>query len=135
MDLCPRALSPDPEKVLVSIKAAAQQMPSLGGATLANTQAAALIESSQPGKALEMLENELRKKSDPNLLALAGVAAWRSDDPQRALVYWKNSLDMQPNHDLERLYHRVEKETAGDQSTAKLYGLSVLLRYDATLVP
>jgi hypothetical protein len=31
--------------------------------------------------------------------------------------------------------HRVEKETAGDQSTAKLYGLRVLLRYDANLVP
>jgi hypothetical protein len=126
---------PDPEKVLVSIKTAAQQMPSLAGATLANTQAAALIESSQPGKALEMLENELRVKTDPTTLALAGVAAWRSDDPQRALVYWKNSLAIQPNPDLERLYRRVEKETTGDQSTAKLYGLRVLLRYDATFVP
>jgi hypothetical protein len=126
---------PDPVKVLGSIKAAAEQMPSLGGATLANSQAAALIESSQPVKALELLENELRKKNDPTTLALAGVAAWRSDDPQRALVYWKNSLEMQPNPDLERLYHRVEKETTGDLSTAKLYGLRVLLRYDANLVP
>jgi hypothetical protein len=126
---------PDPEKVLGSIKQAAQKMASLGGATLANSQAAALIESSQPGKALELLENELRQKNDPTTLALAGVAAWRSDDPQRALVYWKNSLDMQPNPDLERLYRRVEKETAGDLSTAKLYGLRVLLRYDATFVP
>jgi hypothetical protein len=125
----------DPERVLGSIKAAAQSRPSLGGATLANSQAAALIESSQPAKALELLENELRQRNDPTTLALAGVAAWRSDDPQRALVYWKNSLDMQPNEDLERLYRRVEKETVGDQSTAKLYGLRVLLRYDASLVP
>ncbi len=42
---------------------------------------------------------------------------------------------MQPNPDLERLYRRVEKETTGDQSTAKLFGLRVLLRYDATFVP
>lgn len=126
---------PDPEKVLGSIKAAAAQMPSLAGVTLANSQAAALIESSQPAKALELLENELRKKNDPTTLALAGVAAWRSDDPQRALIYWRNSLEMQPNSDLERLYRRVEKEATGDQSTAKLYGLRVLLRYDATLVP
>ncbi len=63
------------------------------------------------------------------------MAAWKSDDPQRALIYWKNSLAMTPNPDLERLYHRVEKETNGDQSTAKLYGLRVLLRYDAALVP
>ena len=125
----------DANQVLNAIKAAALQMPSLAGASTVGTQATGLIESSQPTKALELLENELRKKSDPNLLALAGVAAWRSDDPQRALVYWKDSLEMQPNHDLERLYHRIEKETAGDQSTAKLYGLSVLLRYDATLVP
>src|ERR1700691_4555061 len=46
---------PDPERVLGSIKQAAQKMPSLGGATLANSQAAELIESSQPGKALELL--------------------------------------------------------------------------------
>jgi hypothetical protein len=126
---------PDPEKVLGSIKAAAQQMPSLAGATLATSQAAALLDSSQPAKALELLENELRKQSDPTTLALAGIAAWRSDDAQRALIYWKNSLEMQPNPDLERLYRHVEKETTSDQSTAKLYGLRVLLRYDATVVP
>jgi hypothetical protein len=122
----------DASLVLGAIRSAVQQMPALAGVS---TQAAGLIASSQPGKALELLENELRKKSDPNLLALAGLAAWKADDPQRALVYWKNSLDSEPNPDLERLYHRVEKETAGDQSTAKLYGLRVLLRYDATLVP
>jgi hypothetical protein len=125
----------DASQVLGAIKAASQQMSSLGGATVASSQAAALIESSQPGRALELLENELRKKSDPTTLALAGIAAWRSDDPQRALIYWKNSLAAQPNPDLERLYRRVERETTGDQSTAKLYGLRVLLRYDATLVP
>jgi hypothetical protein len=125
----------DSSQMLGAIRAASQQMPSLAGGTAISSQAAGLIESSQPGKALELLENELRKKSDPTMLALAGVAAWRSDDPQRALVYWKNALDMQPNPDLERLYHRVEKETTADQSTAKLYGLRVLLRYDANLVP
>jgi hypothetical protein len=124
----------DASQVLGSIRAASHQMPSLGGATVASSQAAALIESSQPGRDLELLENELRKKSDPTMLALAGIAAWRSDDPQRALIYWKNSLAVQPNPDLERLYRRVERETTGDQSTAKLYGLRVLLRYDATLV-
>ena len=118
-----------------TVRATAQTMPSLSAGSVVASQAAGLIESSQPAKALELLENELRKKSDPTVLAMAGVAAWKSDDPQRALVYWKNSLDMQPNPDLERLYKRVQKETTGDQSTAKLYGLRVLLRYDANLVP
>src|ERR1700735_3085761 len=36
---------PDPEKVLSSIRSAAQQMPSLSGVTLASSQAAALLES------------------------------------------------------------------------------------------
>lgn len=127
----------DPAQMLSAIRASAP-MPSLGAhvaPSTASSQAASLIEASQPAKALELLENELRKKSDPTMLALAGVAAWKSDDPQRALVYWKNSLDLQPNPELERLYKRIEKETAGDQSTAKLYGLRVLLRYDANLVP
>jgi hypothetical protein len=128
----------DPAQMLSALKVAVP-MPSLGVAASASvavtSQAAALIEASQPAKALELLENELRKKSDPTMLALAGVAAWKSDDPQRALVYWKNSLDLQPNLELERLYKRIEKETAGDQSTAKLYGLRVLLRYDASVVP
>lgn len=126
---------PDAAKMVGVIREAANQMPSLSGSAAVTSQAASLLESSQPTKALELLENELRKKSDPTMLALAGVAAWRSDDPQRALIYWKNSLEMQPNLELERLYKRIEKETAGDQSTAKLYGLRVLLRYDAALVP
>src|SRR5271165_2827284 len=127
----------DPAQMLSAIRASAP-MPSLGAhaaPSAPSSQAAALIEASQPAKALELLENELRRKSDPTMLALAGVAAWKSDDPQRALVYWKNSLDLQPNTELERLYRRIEKETAGDQSTAKLYGLRVLLRYDANVVP
>ncbi len=128
----PDLIKPD---IAQTIRASAQSMPSLGTASVATSQAAALLESSQPAKALELLENELRKKSDPTLFAMAGVAAWRSDDAQRALVYWKNSLDMHPDPDLERLYKRVEKETTGDQSTAKLYGVRVLLRYDANLVP
>jgi len=126
----------DPAQMLSALRVSVP-MPSLGASAPvpATSQAAVLIEASQPAKALELLENELRKKSDPTMLALAGVAAWRSDDPQRALVYWRNSLDLQPNPELERLYRRIEKETAGDRSTAKLYGLRVLLRYDANVVP
>ncbi len=124
-----------PEAQQVMRSAAAAALPTMSAANPATSQAAQLIESSQPAKALVLLENELRKKSDPNVLTLAGIAAWKSDDAPRALIYWKNSLAIQPNPDLERLYRRVEKEATGDQSTAKLYGLRVLLRYDSSLVP
>jgi hypothetical protein len=96
-------------------------------------QATQLIETSQPAKALALLEPELKKK-DPNLLALAGVAAWRADDSQRALDLWRASLTLQPNPSLETLVRRVERETKGDQSTEKLYGTRVILRYESAAV-
>lgn len=97
-------------------------------------EATRLIEASQPAKALQILDTELQRKKDPNLLALAGIAAWRSDNSHLALEYWRNSLDLQPNPDLERIYIRVERETKGDQSTDKLVGMRVVLRYDRAAV-
>ena len=38
-------------------------------------QASALIEGNQPGKALALLEPEVKKHNNPTLLAIAGVAA------------------------------------------------------------
>jgi len=63
------------------------------------------------------------------------VAAWRADDSRRALEFWRSSLDLAPNPGIESLYKRVERETKGDQSTEKLYGMRVTLRYDAAAVP
>ena len=98
-------------------------------------QAEQLIDVNQPGKAMELLEPEIQKRRDPALLAMAGVAAWRSDDPRRALEYWRESLELAPNPDLEKLVKRVEKERSNDQSSEKLYGMRVVLRYDSSTVP
>ena len=127
----------DVTQAVAAIKASSAQMPSLGSAAAAGIAADAskLIESSRPQKALELLEPELIKHRDPNLLALAGVAAWRSDDSNKALMYWRESLDIQPNADIDRLYRRVERETRGDQSTDRLVGMRVMLRYEAAAVP
>jgi hypothetical protein len=109
-------------------------LPSLAGAPKGPAaDAVHLIEISQPSRALEILETELRKKKDPSLLALAGFAAWRADDGPRALEYWRASLEMQPNPDLETLIRRVERETKGDQSTEKLVGMRVVLRYETSV--
>jgi hypothetical protein len=97
--------------------------------------AAGLIESSQPSKALEILEPQARNSTDPQLLALAGAAAWRADDSRKALEYWRASLDLQPNPSLEDLYRRVQREAAGDRSTEKLFGARVVLRYEAASIP
>ena len=126
----------DVRQAVEAIKASST-MPSLASsaATGIASQASKLIESSRPLKALELLEPELIKKRDPGLLALAGVAAWRADDSNKALTYWRQSLDIHPNPDIERLYKRVERETKGDQSTDRLVGLRVMLRYEAAAVP
>jgi hypothetical protein len=98
-------------------------------------QAEQLIEANQPGKAMAMLEPEIQKRRDPGLLAMAGLAAWRADEAKHALEYWRESLDLAPNPGLESLYKRVEKEQMNDQSGEKLYGVRVVLRYDAATVP
>ena len=117
----------DPKEVMSALPAMAT-----GGGPSA--EASRLIEASQPTRALQILEPELRRHRDPNLLALAGVAAWRSDQGRLALEYWKSSLDLKPNADLERIYRRVERETNADQSTEKLIGMRVALRYDGATV-
>jgi len=125
------------QQVLSSIRSSAQ-LPALSLSVSgqgAVGEASRLIEASQPAKALEILQPELRKKKNPSLLALAGVAAWRADDSKLALEYWRTALDMQPNPSLERIYQRVERETKADQSGEKLLGLRVALRYDGVAVP
>ena len=112
---------------------AAAPLPASARVVLA--QAEQLIEASQPGKALALLEPEIRKRRDPYLLSMAGVAAWRADDTKQALDYWRESLDLRPNPDLEKLYQQVEKERSSDQSSEKLYGMRVVLRYDADAIP
>ncbi len=98
-------------------------------------QAEQLINANQPGKAMELLEPEIQKRRDPALLAMAGVAAWRADEPKRALEYWRESLELAPNPELETLIKRVEKERSNDQSSDKLYGMRVVLRFDPATVP
>jgi hypothetical protein len=112
-------------------------LPSLRGTARTGVaqQAADLISSSRPQKALELLEPELKTHRDPGLLALAGVAAWRSDDSRQALEYWRASLDIAPSPEVEKLYRQVEREAKGDQSNERLYGLRVMLRYESSVVP
>lgn len=115
-------------------------LPSLRGGTLQGQDRVAqdavnLIDASRPQKALELLQSQLKIHRDATLLALAGVAAWRSDDARLALEYLRASLDMAPIPEVEKLYRQVERETKGDQSGDRLYGMRVLLRYESSAIP
>jgi hypothetical protein len=113
----------------------AGSVPKGAGIAAVMETATSLIESSQATKALQVLEAHPKIRTDPALMALAGVAAWRSDDDRKALEYWRASLDLQPNAAIENVYRRVEREVKGDQSTERLYGMRVALRYEPQAVP
>jgi hypothetical protein len=66
---------------------------------------------------------------------MAGVAAWKNQDNRQALEYWRKSMDLAPNADVEKLYARVDREAKNDQSKETLYGMRVVLRYDDVTVP
>lgn len=99
------------------------------------TEAVSLIDSGHPQQALELLEPALKGTRDPTLLALAGAAAWRADDTGRALEYWRASLELRPNPQLQLLYDKLLTENKNDHSDAKLIGMRVQLRYDADAIP
>jgi len=100
----------------------------------AAVRASALLELNQPDRAMEILQPALKaNKQDPQLLALAGLAAHKMDDSRQALEYWRESLDLHPSPALEKMYKKVEQELASDKSTQMSYGARFLLRYDGAV--
>jgi len=93
-----------------------------------------LVQAAQPQRALQLLEPRLPGARDPNLLAVAGAAAWRSDDIPGALEYWKASLELRPNPDLQALYDKLQREARNNHAAARLLGMRVQLRYDADAI-
>ncbi len=95
-----------------------------------------LLEANQPAQALEQMQVAMRRHPrDPNVLMLAGVAAYRSDQLRAALDYWKQSMDLAPNNTLAAVYQRVQREAESDHSGDKLFGVHVALRYEGEALP
>ncbi len=91
-----------------------------------------LMETSRPREALTLIEATLLPAAGQNasLLALAGLAAWQSDQPKRAAGYWAASLALQPDPTVERLYRKVQGELKSDVSRESLSTARFDLRYD-----
>src|SRR5579884_1301107 len=96
-----------------------------------------LLNANQPGKALERAEPLLRKMpNNATLLALAGIASYRSDELKRALDFWQESMRLNPDPVIERMYRSAVEESKADKSGEKLYGMHFALRYEgSTLQP
>ncbi|HYL39310.1 MAG TPA: hypothetical protein VEV17_25550 [Bryobacteraceae bacterium] len=99
-------------------------------------RAAKLLVLNQPREALELLEPAVRRyQNNANVLLLAGLAAYRMDQLDTALGYWRQSLDLAPNDRLAGIYERVKRETNEDRAAEKLYGMRVILRYEREALP
>lgn len=95
-----------------------------------------LIGANQPREALALLEPALpRFKGNSQAWALAGLAAYRADNPKLALEYWDQSLALQPDQNVELLRARARREVSHDKSSDSLQGLRVTLRYEGTTMP
>jgi tetratricopeptide (TPR) repeat protein len=129
------AASADTIRDLRPMEAASQKLIVHSG-DLSLERASQLLASNQPAQALELLEPAVKRhRNDANVLLLAGLAAYRSDQLRAAIGYWKESLELTPNETLARVYDRVRREAAADQSGEKLLGMHIALRYEGEALP
>ena len=120
----PQAIRQDLESVRIQAHAGSQT----GGKL---EKASALLSANQPAEALAILERLLQANpKDPGLLAMAGMAAYQSDQAKSAASYWRASLDLAPNPAVERMLERAQREVDADRSGQKLVGIRVNFRYD-----
>ena len=95
-----------------------------------------LLSANQPQQAMEILEPAVQRyRNNANVLLLAGLAAYRMDELDTAIGYWKQSLDLTPNPSLEGIYERVKREAAADPASERLIGMHIALRYERQAVP
>ncbi len=113
-----------------AVESQAIQTQAAASAPVELREALQAIEAHEPGRALAMLEPAAKTSRNPILLTLAGIAAWRNDEPRSALDYWRRSLDLHPDPQLDALYRKVERESAGDRSSGHMVGMRILLRYE-----
>lgn len=99
-------------------------------------RALALLEARQPRQALQMVEYAIAREGadDAGTLALAGMAAYQSDQPRKAHDYWRRSLALRPDPRIEALAARAAREAANDSSGHVLHGSRFVLRYDQASV-
>lgn len=97
---------------------------------------ARLFENHQPAEALALLERALAQEPrNPRLLALAGLAAYRSDRIVLAAGYLRDSLALQPDAEVERLFHVVERERNADRTGEPLHSPRFQFRFDPSVMP
>jgi hypothetical protein len=115
-------------------KAAQVPLPPVKSSSPEMDRAIQLLDRNQPEQALEILQKFLSLfPANPQLLALAGTAAYKGDHLRQALEYWKGSLDLNPDPQVESAYKAALRESQNDKSAEKKFGTRFLLRYDGAV--
>jgi hypothetical protein len=97
---------------------------------------AGLLLANRYREALEWAERNLVSSSkDPELLAIAGIAAYRTGAPSRAAGYLRDAVALRPDPNLEELLGRAEREAASEKGIRDLHSPRFWLRYDASALP
>lgn len=82
----------------------------------------ALLQDNRPAEALAAAERYLAlTPRDPQLLALAGLAAHRNDMGVRAIGYWKDSLAIRPDPKIQGLLDQALREQESDRTGEPLH--------------
>lgn len=98
-------------------------------------EALAMLETNRARQALTRVESVIEAgQRSAGLLALAGFAAYQSDQPRKAISYWRESLALEPNEGIAQLKLRAERELANDRSSDRVAGTYFTLRYDGANV-
>lgn len=115
------------ERLLASYPALAQDQ----DAALLRSQA--LLQLSRPRDALNVADAALQNHSqNADLLAAAGLAAYRLDDVRRADYLLKLSLSLKHNSSIETVHQRIQREFKNDVSSERRQGARFLLRYEGS---
>lgn len=113
------------------VQAVVRQAAAKSGREHPAAKAWALIEANQPAEALRMLEQDLlRYPVDPYLHAVAGMAYYRMDNLDRAILHWKESAAIEANPSVAAMLERAEREKAADRGSERMVGNRVVLRYE-----
>lgn len=94
-----------------------------------------LILDNRPGEALATAERALaRAPRDAQLLALAGVAAYRNDMGSRAIGFLKDAIAIRPDPAVQRLLDKAVREQGADHTGEPLHSPRFIFRHDPAVM-
>ncbi|MBI4908723.1 MAG: hypothetical protein HY820_34200 [Acidobacteria bacterium] len=100
------------------------------------SKAIELLNANQPAEALRIVESALQKvPADPALHTVAGLAYYRMDDMDRAIIHWREAENIAPSAAVQNMLRKAEREKKADSGSERTTGIRVLLRYERGTVP